>query len=190
MGGSGTTTAAALLEATRTVPIVFAIVVDPVGAGFVREPGAAGRQCHRFPVVRDRPARKWLELLREIAPRATRAAVLRNPAIASGIGQFAALQAVAPSLGVELSPSTRAMRSKSSALSRHLRVSNGGLIVPASLVATRHRDLDRHACGLANPPAVYFVRFFVAAGGLISYGPDLPTSSASRRLIDRILKGE
>jgi putative ABC transport system substrate-binding protein len=192
VGASGTTTAAALLQATRTVPIVFVIVVDPVGAGFVASLARPGGNATGFLLFEYGLAGKWLELLREIAPRATRAAVLRNPAIASGIGQFAALQAVAPSLGVELSPvDARDASEIERAVAAFARSSNGGLIVPASPAATRHRDLIVTLAARHKLPAVYFERSFVAAGGLISYGPDLLDQfRRAAGYVDRILKGE
>ena len=133
LAASGTTTAAALLQATRTVPIVFAIVVDPVGAGFVASLARPGGNATGFLLFEYGLSGKWLELLKEIAPRMTRAAVLRDPAIASGIGQFGAIQAVAPSLGVELSPvDVRDALEIERAVAAFAGAPNGGLIVPAS----------------------------------------------------------
>ena len=124
---------------------------------------------------------KWLELLKEIAPRVTRAAVLRDPAVASGIGQFGAVQIVAPSLGVELSPvDMRDAREIERAVTAFARGSNGGLIVTGSAAAIVHRDLIITLAARHQLPAVYFDRYFVAAGGLISYGPDLSTSTGAR----------
>ena len=135
---------------------------------------------------------KWLELLKEIAPGVTRAAVLRDPAIASGIGQFGAIQAVAPSLGVELSPvDVRDAGEIERAVTAFARSGNGGLIVTASALATRHRDLIITLAARHRLPAVYASRYFVTAGGLISYGPDLIDQyRRAAGYVDRILKGE
>src|SRR6188474_2771818 len=142
VGASGTTTVAALLQATRTVPIVFAIVVDPVGAGFVASLARPGGNATGFTMFEYGMAGKWLELLKQIAPGVTRAAVLRDPRIASGIGQFAALQAVAPSLGVELTPlDVRDAAEVERGIATFAHAPNHGLIVTASPAATRHRDL-------------------------------------------------
>ena len=135
---------------------------------------------------------KWLELLKQIAPGVTRAAVLRDPAITAGIGQFAAIQSVAPSLGVELSPvNVRDAGEIERAITAFARASNGGLIVTASALAIVHRDLIITLAARHKLPAVYPYRYFVAGGGLISYGPD--TIDQYRRAagyVDRILKGE
>jgi putative ABC transport system substrate-binding protein len=189
VGASGTTTVAALLQATRTVPIVFAIVVDPVGAGFVASLARPGGNATGFT---NGMAGKWLELLKQIAPGVTRAAVLRDPAIASGIGQFGAVQAVAPSLGVELSPvDVRDAREIERAVTAFAGIQNGGLVVTASPSSTVHRDLIIALAARHKLPAVYFERFFVAAGGLISYGPDLLDQyRRAAGYVDRILKGE
>ena len=192
VGASGTTTVAALLQATRTVPIVFAIVVDPVGAGFVASLARPGGNATGFTMFEYGMAGKWLELLKQIAPGVTRAAVLRDPAIASGIGQFGAVQAVAPSLGVELSPvDVRDAREIERAVTAFAGIQNGGLVVTASPSSTVHRDLIIALAARHKLPAVYFERFFVAAGGLISYGPDLLDQyRRAAGYVDRILKGE
>ena len=173
VAATGTATVAPLLQATRTVPIVFVLVIDPVGAGFVASLARPGGNATGFTIFEYGMSGKWLELLKEIAPRVTRAAVLRDPAIASGIGQFAAVQAVAPSLGVELSPvDVRDAGEIERAVTAFARSPNGGLIVTASALATRHRDLIIALAARHRLPAVYSYRYFVAAGGLISYGPD------------------
>jgi ABC-type uncharacterized transport system substrate-binding protein len=142
LAGTGTATVAPLLQATRTVPIVFAVVIDPVGGGFVDSLARPGGNATGFTLFEYGMSGKWLELLKEIAPRVTRVAVLRDPAIASGIGQFAAVQAVAPSLGVELSPvDVRDAGEIERAVTAFARSGNGGLIVTGSALATRHRDL-------------------------------------------------
>jgi putative ABC transport system substrate-binding protein len=135
---------------------------------------------------------KWLELLKEIAPRVTRVAVLRDPAVASGIGQFGAVQIVAPSLGVELSPvDVRDAGEIERAVAAFARSSNGGLIVTASPLATRHRDLILTLAARHKLPSVYPYRYFVTAGGLISYGPDsIDQYRRAAGYVDRILKGE
>jgi putative ABC transport system substrate-binding protein len=192
VGGSGTTTAAALLQATRTVPIVFVIVVDPVGAGFVASLARPGANATGFTAFEYGLSGKWLELLKQIAPGVTRAAVLRDPGIASGIGQFAALQAVAPSLGVELTPlDVRDAGEIERSIATFVRVPNSGLIVTASPAATRHSTLIVALAARHKLRAVYWERFFVTAGGLISYGPDFVDQfRRAAGYVDRILKGE
>jgi putative ABC transport system substrate-binding protein len=191
VGASGTTTVAALLQATRTVPIVFAIVIDPVGAGFVANLARPGGNATGFTMFEYGMSGKWLELLKEIAPGVTRAAVLRDPAIASGIGQFGAVQAVAPSLGVELSPiDVRAAPEIERALTAFAGIENGGLVVTGSPSSTLHRELIIALAARHKLPAVYWQRF-VTAGGLMSYGPDLLDEyGRAAGYVDRILKGE
>jgi putative ABC transport system substrate-binding protein len=192
VGASGTTTAAALLQATRTVPIVFAIVVDPVGAGFVASLARPGGNATGFTMFEYGMSGKWLELLKQIAPGVTRAAVLRDPAIASGIGQFGAVQAVAPSLRMELSPvDVRDAREIERAVTAFAGIENGGLVVTASPSGTVHRELIIALAARHKLPAVYWDRVIVAAGGLISYGPDLIDQyRLAAGYVDRILKGE
>ena len=188
----GAGTVGPLLEATRIVPIVFVNVIDPVGAGFVASLARPGGNATGFTTFEYGVSGKWLELLKEVAPGVTRVAVLRDPAVASGIGQFAAIQAVAPSLGVELSPiDTRDAPEIERAVTVFARSGNSGLIVTPSPVASRHRELITALAARHNLPAVYAFRFYVTAGGLISYGPD--TIDQYRRAaayVDRILKGE
>jgi len=192
VGASGTTTVAALLQATRTLPIVFAIVVDPVGAGFVASLARPGGNATGFTMFEYGMSGKWLELLKQIAPGVTRAAVLRDPAIASGIGQFGAVQAVAPSLRVELSPiDVRDAPEIERAVAAFAGIPNGGLVVTGSPSSTIHRDLIIALAARHKLPAVYWERFYVAAGGLISYGPDrLDQYRRAAGYVDRILKGE
>jgi putative tryptophan/tyrosine transport system substrate-binding protein len=192
LAGTGTATVAPLLQATRTVPIVFAVVIDPVGAGFVDSLARPGGNATGFTVFEYGMSGKWLELLKQIAPAVTRAAVLRDPTIASGIGQFAAVQAVAPSLGVDLSAvDVRDAGEIERAVTAFARSSIGGLIVTASALATRHRDLIIGLAARLRLPAVYPYRYFVTVGGLISYGPDFVDQYwQAAGYVDRILKGE
>ena len=171
VAATGTATVAPLLQATRTVPIVFVTVIDPVGAGFVASLARPGGNATGFTIYEYSMSGKWLELLKEIAPRVTRAAVLRDPAVASGIGQFGAVQIVAPSLGVELSPvDVRDAGEIERAVAAFASGLNGGLIVTASASANVHRDLIATLAARHKLPAVYPGRFYVTAGGLISYG--------------------
>src|SRR6478752_1452625 len=192
LAGTGTATVAPLLQATRTVPIVFAVVIDPVGAGFVESLARPGGNATGFTVFEYGMSGKWLELLKQIAPAVTRAAVLRDPTIASGIGQFAAVQAVAPSLGVDLSAvDVRDAGEIERAVTAFARSSNDGLIVTANALATRHRELIITLAARLRLPAVYPYRFFVTIGGLISYGPDFVDQyRQAAGYVDRILKGE
>jgi putative ABC transport system substrate-binding protein len=192
LAGTGTATVAPLLQATRTVPIVFALVIDPVGAGFVASLARPGGNATGFTIFEYGMSGKWLELLKEIAPRVTRAAVLRDPAIASGIGQFGAVQSVAPALGMELSPiDVRDAPEIERAVTAFARAGNGGLIVTASALATRHRDLIITLAAQHKLTAVYAGRWFVTSGGLLSYGPDFVDQfRRAAGYIDRILKGE
>jgi putative ABC transport system substrate-binding protein len=192
LAATGTATVAPLLQATRTVPIVFALVIDPVGAGFVASLAQPGGNATGFTLFEYGMSGKWLELLKEIAPRVTRAAVLRDPGIASGIGQFGAVQAVAPSLGVELSPiDVRDASEIERAVTAFTRSGNGGLIVTASALATRYRDLIITLAARHKLPAVYSGRWFVTDGGLLSYGPDyVDQLRRAAGYVDRILKGE
>jgi ABC-type uncharacterized transport system substrate-binding protein len=192
VAATGTVTVAPLLQATRTVPIVFIQVIDPVGAGFVVSLARPGGNATGFTIYEYGMSGKWLELLKGIAPLVVRVAVLRDPAIASGIGQFAGIQAVAPSLGVELSPvDVRDAGEIERAVTAFAHSSNGGLIVTASALATRHRNLIIALAVRHRLPAVYAYRYMVAAGGLASYGPN--STEQYRRAagyVDRILKGE
>jgi putative ABC transport system substrate-binding protein len=192
VAATGTTTVAPLLEATRKVPIVFVLAIDPVGAGFVASLSRPGGNATGFTMFEYGMSVKWLELLKEIAPRVSRAAVLRDPAIASGIGQFGALQAAAPSLGLELTPvDVHDEREIERAVTSFARSPNGGLIVTAAPLATRHRDSIIALAAHHRLPAVYASRVFVTAGGLIYYGPDLIDQyRRAAGYVDRIFKGE
>ena len=192
LAGTGTATVAPLLQATRTVPIVFTVVIDPVGAGFVTSLAQPGGNATGFTNYEYSMSGKWLELLKEIAPNVTRVAVLRDPAIASGIGQFGAVQIVAPSLGVQLSPlDVRDAGEIERAIGAFASGLNGGLIVTASPVANVHRNLIVTLAARHKLPAIYFSGRFVVDGGLISYGPDfIDQYRRAAGYVDRILKGE
>ena len=166
----GDSTVPPMLQATRTVPIVFPVVTDPVAAGYVESLARPGGNVTGFMNFEYSLAGKWLELLKQIAPGVTRVAVVRDPAIAAGIGQFAAIQAVAPSLGVELSPiDVRDASEIERAVTAFAGGPNGGLISTASPLAAVHRDLIVALAARHKLPAVYISRFFVTGGGLISY---------------------
>jgi putative ABC transport system substrate-binding protein len=189
---NGNAAVAPLLNASRSIPIVFAIVPDPVGAGFVESLARPGGNATGFVAFEYGLSSKWLELLKEIAPRVTRAAVLRDPALASGTGQFGAIQSVSSSLGVELSPiNVRSASEIESAIVEFARFQNGGLIVTANALVSAHRDLIVALAAKHRLPAVYAARHFVSAGGLVSYGPDfLDQFRRAAAYVDRILKGE
>jgi putative ABC transport system substrate-binding protein len=191
VAATGTATTAPLLEATRTVPIVFAAVIDPVGAGFVASLARPGGNATGFTIYEYGISGKWLELLKEIAPGVTRAAVLRDPAVASGIGQFGAVQTVAPSIGVEVSPiDVRDPGEIERAITVFARGANGGLIVTGSAMAIIHRQTIIAVAARHRLPAVYSERRSVTAGGLISYGPGrIEQFRRAAGYVDRILKG-
>jgi putative ABC transport system substrate-binding protein len=189
---AGGAVVAPLLQATSTVPIVFAQTPDPVGAGFVASLARPGGNATGFTIFEYGISGKWLALLKEIAPHVTRVAVLRDPAIASGTGQLGAIQSVAPSFGVELSPvNMRDVPEIERAVTVFARSSNGGLIVTGSALAAVHRDLIIALAARHRLPAVYFGRYLGAGGGLISYGPDpIDIYRRAAGYVDRILKGE
>lgn len=192
MLATGGTTVGPLLQASRTVPIVFANVPDPVGSGFVESLAQPGGNATGFVQFEYSLSGKWLELLKQIAPGVTRAAVLWDPAITAGIGQFAVIQAVAPSLGMEV----RAVKVRDApeierGVAAFARSANGGLIVTASALAIVHRDLIVALAARHKLPAVYNNRIFATDGGLISYGPDfIDQYRRAATYVDRILKGE
>jgi putative ABC transport system substrate-binding protein len=189
---NGGSTVGPLLRETRTVPIVFAVVGDPVGAGLVDSLARPGGNATGFMTVEYSMGGKWLELLKQIAPGVTRAAVLRDAAQGFGTSQFAAIQAVAPSLRVEVNPvNMRDAPEIEHAVAAFARSPNGGLIVTAGGAATLHRDLIITLAARHKLPAVYSERFFAAGGGLISYGPDqIDQYRRAAGYVDRILKGE
>ena len=188
----GSVTVAALLPVTSTVPIVFVIVPDPVGASFVDSLARPGGNATGFMSFEYGMGAKWLELLKQIAPGTTRVAIVRDPAISSGAGQLGAVQSVAPSFGVEVNPiSARDAPELERAITAFARSSNGGLVVTQSGLAFLHRDLIIALAARHKLPAVYYERNFVAAGGLISYGPDfIEQHRQAATYVDRILKGE
>jgi len=183
---------APLLQATRTVPIVFTTVADPVGAGYVDSLARPGGNATGFIVFEYSIAAKWLELLKEIAPGVTRVAVVRESAIAAGPGQFGVIQAAAPSLGVELRPiDVRDAGEIERAIAAFAQGSNGGLIVTGSPGAIFHRELIIALAARHRLPATYSARFWPTDGGLISYGPDsIDPLRRAAGYVDRILRGE
>ncbi len=188
-GGSG---AEAMLKATRTIPIVFAIVRDPVGAGMVERLSRPGGNATGFVMFEYNLCGKWLELVKEIAPEVKHAAVLRDPRFAHGIGQFAVIQAVAPSVGIEVSPIDLLEPDQiERAITSFAQSPNGGLIVSASAVSATNINLIIAMAARHKLPAVYVERAFVAAGGLISYGPNFDEQyRRAATYVDRILRGE
>jgi len=188
----GTAAVGILLQATRTVPIVFASVADPVGAGYVDSVARPGGNATGFLLFEYGTSGKWLELLKEIAPGVTRVAVIRDAAIAAGIGQLAAIQSVAPSFGVELTPlNVRGAAEIERAVTVFAKSSKGGLILTGSSLALVHRDLIITLAARHKLPAVYNSRLYVASGGLISYGPEFTDQyRQAAGYVDRILKGE
>jgi ABC-type uncharacterized transport system substrate-binding protein len=188
----GTSPVGPLLQATRSVPIVFTHVIDPVGSGTVDSLARPGGNATGFSNMEYSLSGKWLELLKEIAPRVTRVAVLRDATQGFATSQFAVIQAVAPSLRVEVSPvDMRDAGELERAVAAFARSPNGGLIVAASGSGIRYRDLIVTLATRHKLPAVYFDRVFVAAGGLVSYGADLIDQyRLAAGYVDRILKGE
>jgi putative ABC transport system substrate-binding protein len=189
-GGSGPL--GSLLAATRTVPIVFTIVPDPVGAGFVDSLARPGGNATGFSQFEYGISGKWLELLKEIAPATTRVAVLREPAFTAAVAQLAALQAVAPSLRVELVPlNVRNGDEIERALAGFARSPTDGLVVTSSPMVAARRELIVELAARHRLPAVYYARFVASSGGLVSYGPDFVDQfRLAANYVDRILRGE
>jgi putative ABC transport system substrate-binding protein len=188
---AGSLTIGPALQATRTIPIVFTNVADPVGAGFVQNLARPGGNATGFTNFEYTTTGKWMELLKQIAPHVTRVAVLRDPASAAGIGQFTAIQSVAQSLGVELTPlSVHDVGEIEAGIAAFARSGNGGLIVTAGGTGY-HRDLIIGLASRHKLPAVYPFSYYAKDGGLITYGPD-PRDLMRRAAayVDRILKGE
>jgi ABC-type uncharacterized transport system substrate-binding protein len=189
---SGSPSVGALQQSTMKLPVVFASVVDPVGAGFVASLARPGGNITGFMLLEYSIGTKWLELLKDVEPRVSRVAVLRDPTLASGSGQFGAIQAVASSFGVELSPiGMRNAGEIEDAVNAFARGAKGGLIVTASTLATLHRELIVALASRHRLPAVYSNRLFVTGGGLLSYSPDrIDQFRQAAAYVDRILKGE
>jgi len=181
-----------LLKATRNVPVVFTNVVDPVGAGFVDSLAKPGGNVTGFVSFEYSLSAKWLELLKDIAPRVTRVAVIRDPEISAGTGQFGAIQGAASSIGLEVTAvSPREASEVERVIAAFARTPNGGLITTSSALAIGRRDLIVGLAAKHKLPAVYYRRVFLTSGGLISYGPDvIDLSRRAAGYVDRILKGE
>jgi len=189
---SGASTFGLMLQATRTVPVVFAGVADPVGAGFVDSLARPGGNATGFTSYEYSMSGKWLDLLKEIAPGVKRVAVLRDPAISAGTGQFGAIQTAAPLFGVELSPiNVHDAVEIERAVTAFARSGNGGMIVTTSASVLTHRDLIITLAARHKLPAVYYAPFWVTGGGLAAYGPDyVDQYRRAAGYVDRILKGE
>jgi putative ABC transport system substrate-binding protein len=181
-----------MLQVSRTIPVVFVGAADPVGAGFVDSLARPGGNATGFTSYEYSLSAKWLELLKEIAPGVRRVAVLRDPAISAGTGQFGSIQTAAPTLGVELTPinvhdATQIERS----VAAFVHAGNGGLIVTTSASVLAHRALIILLAARHKLPAIYYARFYVSSGGLASYGPDyVKQYRRAAEYVDRILKGE
>ncbi len=189
---SGTASLGPLMEATRTIPVVFVNVADPVGAGYVESLAQPGGNVTGFLQSEYSLSGKWPELLKQIAPDVKRAAVVRDPTLTSGIGQFAVIQSVAPSLGLDVRPvNSRDASEIERGITAFARLGNGGLIVTAGASANVNRDRIIALAARYKLPAVYAQRIFVTSGGLIAYSPNnLEQFRQAAAYIDRILKGE
>ena len=190
VAGSAATTL--LLQETRTVPIVFTIVLDPVGFGFVESLAQPGGNASGFMQFEYSLSGKWLELLKQMAPNVTRAAILWDPTIPAGIGQFAVIQSVAPSLGVDVRPISMSNTSETErVIATFAAQPNGGLIVTGSALAVTHHELINSLAAKYKLPAVASNRIYVTSGGLISYGVDfVDQNRRAAAYVDRILNGE
>jgi ABC-type uncharacterized transport system substrate-binding protein len=188
----GSNSVGQLLQATHTVPIVFPIIADPIAGGFVDSLARPGGNATGFMLFENSISGKWLELLKQIAPGVTRVAVIVDPTIPTGPAEFSVIQAMAPSLRVEVTPINKPDAGEiERAFAALARASNGGLIVTPGLPATRNRDLIITLAARHKLPAVYFDRYFVTAGGLFSFGPDrIDMYRRAAGYVDRILKGE
>jgi putative tryptophan/tyrosine transport system substrate-binding protein len=189
---SGSASMGPLMQISGTVPIVFVIVPDPVGAGYVNSLARPGGNVTGFSLFEYSIGGKWLDLLKQIAPGVTRVAVLRDPVISGGLGQYAAVQSAASSFGVEASAfNMRDATEIERDITAFAATSGGGLIVTGAALATVHRSLIITLAARHKLPAIYFERHFVAEGGLISYGPDfIDQYRRAASYVDRILKGE
>jgi putative ABC transport system substrate-binding protein len=188
----GASTVGPLLQETRTVPVVFPVVGDPVAAGFVASLARPGGNATGFMTFEYGMGGKWLELLKQIAPSVTRVAVLRDPAIPTGPAQFGVIQAAAPSAGMEVRPiDARDAGEIERGVTALARDPNGGLIITASAASQVHRNVIITLAARHKLPAVYYERLFTSAGGLTSYGPDFVDQfRRAAGYVDRILKGE
>ncbi|HEY4738496.1 MAG TPA: ABC transporter substrate-binding protein [Xanthobacteraceae bacterium] len=182
----------ALLQTTRSVPIVFNSITDPVGSGFIDNLARPGGNATGFILFDYALTAKWVELLKEIAPTVTRVAVLRDPELTAGVGQFAVIQYVAPSVGMEVSAiSMRDARGIEQDIAKFASAPNGGLILTGSALSVVYRDLVVGLAAKHKLPAVYHRRYFVTGGGLMSYGSEVDEQfRGAARYVDRILKGE
>lgn len=189
---AGSSSVATMLQASRTIPIVFTIVPDPIGAGFVESQARPGGNATGFISFEPGVSSKLLELLKEVAPSVNHVAVIRDPNITGGIGQWSALQTVAPSLRVALRPiNVLASSEIERTITDFAKTPNGGLVVTGSGLAVLHRDLIIGLAAKHNLPAIYYERFFTSSGGLLSYGPDyLDQYRQAAGYVDRILKGD
>src|SRR5262249_926508 len=188
----GSASLGSVLQATRSVPIVSALVLDPVGSGFVNSLARPGGNAPGFAGFDYGIGAKWLELLKELAPNVTRAAIIRDPAIAAGLGMWAAIQSASPATGIEVSPINMTDAGViEGAVAAFTQAPNGGLIVTGSGLAVQHRDLIISLAARHKLPAIYYGRHHVAAGGLVSYGVDnVDQFRRAAGYVDRILKGE
>jgi putative tryptophan/tyrosine transport system substrate-binding protein len=188
----GNTATRAVQRAAPALPIVFVYTADPVGSGLIASLGRPGGQATGFLSIEYGTSTKWLELLKQIDPQVSRAAVLRDPETASGMGQLGAIQGAAPTFGIEVSPiDARDAAAIERAVAAFARGSKGGLIVTTSRLARHHRDVITALAARYKLPAVYPNRYFVAAGGLACYGPDfIDQLRQAAGYVDRILRGE
>jgi putative tryptophan/tyrosine transport system substrate-binding protein len=188
----GTTAVGPLLQVTRSIPVVFAIVADPVGSGFVNSLSRPGRNATGFMTYEYGIGAKWLEVLKQLVTGLKRVAVIRDANIVAGIGQWGAIQSVAPSFAVELTPiNVDDAAEMERAIAAFAGVSNGSMVVTGSALAVVNRDLIIALAARHKLPTIYFERYFVGAGGLISYGPDfIDQFRQAASYVDRILKGE
>ena len=189
---SGASTTGVVLQANRTVPVVFVGAADPVAAGFVDSLARPGGNATGFTSYEYSISAKWLELLKQLAPGVKRVAVFRDPAISAGTGQFGSIQTAAPSFGVELTPiNVRAATQIEESVDAFARPGNGGLIATPSASILAHRNMIIRLAAQHKLPTVYYARFYVAGGGLASYGPDyVDQYRRGAEYVDRILKGE
>ena len=189
---AGSTTLGPLLRVTRAIPIVFVVVPDPVGAGFIESLARPGGNATGFINYEYGISAKWLELLKEISPSVRRVAVIRDPDLPVGSGQYGAIQSVAPSIGVELKPvNMRDPAEIERGIAMIARSPDGGIVVTGSPFASKYRELIVKLAASHKLPAVYWERFFTTGGGLMSYGPDtVDQHRQAAGYVDRILKGE